>query len=101
MLSVRQNVENAFERGTSHQQWCEEKYLHNDFIAEYYNTWTSLSFVIVSILQLWFGQEFEAILPGTGIRTVWVLLAIVGLSSGIYHCTLSLAGQLLDEVSII
>jgi len=30
-----------------------------------------------------------------------VLLAIVGLSSGIYHCTLSLAGQLLDEVSII
>merc|ERR1719233_2842456 len=101
MLRVKTNMKDAFERGTSHQEWCEQKYLHNDFVAEWYNTWTSLSFVVISIVQLWLLRPFEAVLPGTGIRWVWVLLSIVGVTSWIYHCTLSLAGQLLDEVSII
>jgi len=57
--------------------------------------------VVISVIQLYLSVEYEAILPATGIRTIWVLLGIVGVSSGIYHCTLSLAGQLLDEVSII
>lgn len=104
MQNLKVNFENAFanslERGTTHQEWCEEKYLHSDYIAEYYNTWTSLAFVIIAIAQFWLSCDFETTLPRTGIRVIWVLLLIVGVCSGIYHSTLSLAGQLLDEVSI-
>lgn len=45
-------------------------------------------------------QDYSCIIGG-GVNMVWVLIMVIGASSAYFHATLSLVGQLLDEVAIL
>lgn len=61
---------------------------------------SNLGFVLCSPVLLCLSHNY-ANNVSRGIYMIWFLLAIVGLTSAYFHATLSLLGQLLDELSIL
>lgn len=57
-------------------------------------------FVLSSPVLLCLSQNY-ANNVSRGIYVIWLLFAVVGLTSAYFHATLSLLGQLLDELSIL
>jgi len=66
--------------------WCENNYSYSRFIAEFWNTISSLFIGYIGYIQV-----------NKPIRTSIILL---GVFSAYFHATLSLLGQILDELSI-
>jgi Ceramidase len=77
---------------TSKIDWCEENYTHSNYIVEFRNTLSCLSFFIFPAVY-YLKTESEPV--------GCLLVASVGLSSILFHGTLSLAGQLFDELTIV
>lgn len=57
-------------------------------------------FLLVPPISIYLFQDYGRCIS-RGIHVVWALLFVIGLSSAYFHATLSLVGQLLDEVSIL
>lgn len=68
--------------------WCETNYEYTVYIAEFWNTITSLFISIAGIYQLKFDKP------------IGISIILCGIFSAYFHMTLSLLGQLLDELSI-
>ncbi|RWS04275.1 Alkaline ceramidase-like protein [Dinothrombium tinctorium] len=82
MENLKELLSKAFEPGSAAVDWCEYNYKVSPHIAEFFNT-----HIVKEIKQcIWFTS---------------LLVAIVGISSVYFHATLSLVGQLLDEISIL
>ncbi|XP_054160144.1 alkaline ceramidase-like [Oppia nitens] len=90
----------ALDRGTASIDWCESNYRYSPIIAEFINTVTNILFLVFpALLSQLFKQYAQTV--NRGVYVIWFLFATVGICSAYFHATLSLVGQLLDELAIL
>lgn len=73
--------------------WCEDNFTWSSWIAEFWNTLSSLAMVLFGLYGIWrhaiFGRRFAF---------VFFTFSLVGLGSILFHATLVFPFQLLDEL---
>jgi alkaline ceramidase len=84
--------------GKSDIDWCEPNYLHSEYIAEYYNTLSNLSFIIIGLLSLSYNLYYSKPIE---LQFIIIIYIIIGLCSFLFHSTLSFLGQITDELGIL
>lgn len=90
----------TLEPGSSPIDWCEGNYKFSPLIAEFVNTFSNIIYVVLPPLLMHLFRGYGKFV-NPGIHLIWVILIVIGLSSAYFHATLSLIGQLLDEVAIL
>jgi len=83
---------------TAAVDWCESNYTWSFYVAEFFNTITSLPAAVFAFYGLYlaykYGYERRFIVMN-------LLLATVGLGSAAFHGTLLYTGQILDELPMV
>lgn len=87
-----------FEYESSSINWCESNYYFSNFICEFNNSWSSLLYIYFAIYTIYYYSKF---INNYYIYFILFSSILVGITSYLFHSTLSIAGQLMDESSII
>lgn len=83
---------------TSSEDWCEPNHLHTPYIAEFWNTLSSVPIVVFSLAALVVGIRGHFLSRFT---VPCALTALVGLGSIAFHATLQYWGQAMDELFMV
>ena len=83
-----------FDYMSSPMRWCEDKFVYGTFIAEFWNSVTSLFFCLIAFYGYYRQKDFIN-------YKIWILFSSIGLASFWFHLTLSFIGQFCDEFTII
>ncbi len=81
---------------TSTVDWCEPNYLVSAWVAEPFNTASSLAMVVAGLL----GIVLHRTLP-VRYRVALAMLVVVGIGSVAFHATLRFETQMLDELPMV
>jgi dihydroceramidase len=83
---------------TGNPDWCEHNYAVTAYVAEFWNTLSSVPIFAGGAYGLW-----QAVRKGLGWQYVlqWVSLMCVGLGSITFHGTLLFTGQAMDELAMV
>jgi len=80
--------------------WCEPNYVHSLYVAEWYNTLSSIPIALLGLLALGWGLR-GAIRKDPRFAFGGLIVAVVGLGSVAFHGTLLRLSQALDELPMI
>lgn len=84
---------------TATLDWCEDNYVVSQYIAEFYNTISSLIFPLLAIFTGY--RNYKNVgLPKRFIVS-FLILGLVGIGSALFHGTLKYSMQLADELPMI
>jgi len=78
--------------------WCERNYVVNSYIAEFWNTLSSLSLFIFGLVGLIRARKFQV---EYRFRFSLIAMMAVGIGSALFHGTLTYFGQMLDELPMV
>ncbi|KAF2766883.1 alkaline phytoceramidase [Teratosphaeria nubilosa] len=84
---------------TSNVNFCEADYVITHYIAEFFNTLTSLAYIAYGIHGIGRFKRQDISLFSTPNLSYWALIG-VGIFSGLYHTTLKYHTQMSDELSM-
>uniref|UniRef100_A0A670ZKZ2 Alkaline ceramidase n=1 Tax=Pseudonaja textilis TaxID=8673 RepID=A0A670ZKZ2_PSETE len=99
-------MRHVFSYLSSEVDWCEANFERSEYIAEYYNSISNVAFFILAPMMLWLNTDYIGYRPTSRVPSdLLIPLSRPSSSAGVfsfyYHMTLSYAGQLLDELSIL
>ncbi|KAI8822113.1 ceramidase-domain-containing protein [Fimicolochytrium jonesii] len=83
---------------TSTLDWCEENYIVNYYLAEYWNSLSNLVYIVLPLVGL---RSCVALEAEPRYYLSYVALMLVGVGSFLFHGTLTFFTQLLDEVPMM
>jgi len=83
---------------TASLDWCEPNYVKSVYIAEFWNTLSSLYLSLLAVFGLALSTYYRA---ETRVALAHVCLFVVGVGSAMFHATLLYWCQLLDELPMI
>lgn len=93
-----QNLPGFWGTRTSAVDWCEANYTWSYYVAEFFNTFTSLPAAFLALNSMYLTYKY-----GYSKRffVVNMMVAMVGIGSAAFHGTLLWTGQILDELPMV
>lgn len=82
---------------TSTVDWCESNYAHLSFVAELFNSVSSLAMVLAGLL----GLALHRHVLERRFMLAYVMVSVVGLGSIAFHATLLRGPQMMDELPML